>query len=387
MPYHEILSEDALYLRTGYTTGSCATAAAKAALLMLLAEEEEEIAVDEVTIHIPNGLVLEIPIEAVYKSSENSVTAVVIKDAGDDADVTHGLEICARVILNDSGVINITGGTGVGIVTKPGLQIPVGNYAINPVPLQMIKDNLSPLLLEGVGAEVTIEVPHGEATALKTFNPRLGVIGGISIIGTSGVVRPMSEDAFRDTIYTEMKQKKALGVDTLILVPGLHGEKYAIHHISLSNDDTIEPDSQFEKIIASQVVHMGNFVGFSLQAAEKIGFQKIVIIGHIGKLIKLAGGIFNTHSKVADAKAEILISELALLGASKEVLETISSANTTDEMSNYLSITPYAEVFQRLSEKARTRCRQFIFESIEIEVILYDMSGRMLGDSRRRHKN
>ena len=384
MPYQEILSEDALYLRTGYTTGSCATAAAKAALLTLLAEEK--IAIDEVTIHLPNGLVLEIPIEAVYKSSENSVTAVVIKDAGDDADATHGLEICAKVIINKSGVIHITGGTGVGMVTKPGLQIPVGNYAINPVPLQMIKDNLAPLLLEGGGAEVTIEVPHGEATALKTFNPRLGVIGGISIIGTSGVVRPMSEDAFRDTIFTEMKQKKALEIDTLILVPGLHGEKYAINHINLSDEEATENNSSFEKIRADQVVHMGNFVGFSLQAAEKIGFQKIVIIGHIGKLIKLAGGIFNTHSKVADAKAEILISELALLGASKEVLETIGSANTTDEMSNFLAVTPYTEVFQRLSEKARKRCRQFIFESIEIEVILYDMSGRMLGDSRRRRK-
>ena len=375
MTHSEVLSDDAKLLRTGYTTGSSAVAAAKAALTTLLTEKESQI--EEIAITLPNGSKLQIPIEAIFKSDTASITAVVIKDAGDDADVTHGLEICAKVTLNHTGKISIGGGVGVGKVTKPGLQIPVGAYAINPVPLKMIEDNLKPLLSDEMGVEVVIEVPHGEAAAAKTFNPRLGVIGGISIIGTSGIVRPMSEEAFKDTIYTEMKQKKALGVKTLVLVPGLHGEKFATENINLADLNLVKTE---------QVVHMGNYVGFALQAADKLGFQNIVLIGHTGKLIKLAGGIFNTHSKVADAKVEIMVSELALLGAPLNILQDISLANTTDEMSNYLTHTPYLEVFQILAEKARKRCLQFIFEGIDIEVILYDMSSRLLGDSRRRQE-
>lgn len=382
MPDQEVLSDEAKLLRTGFTTGSCATAAAKAALTRLFLGDETDI--DKIAITTPNGTILEIPIEAVFKSGEHSVTAVVIKDAGDDADVTHELEICARVTLNPTGDINITGGVGVGKVTKPGLQIPVGDYAINPVPLQMIKDNLRPLLDRGVGAEVSIEVPHGEAVALKTFNPRLGVIGGISIIGTSGIVRPMSEEAFKETIYTEMKQKKALGITTLVMVPGLHGEKYAIEHILLEETANTAKDLSGLNVKIEQVVHMGNYVGFSLQAAEALGFEKVILVGHIGKFIKLAGGIFNTHSKVADAKTAIMISELALLGAPMTLIETIDAANTTDEMANCLSETAYWRVFQKIAEKAQKRCVQFTLENLALEVILYDMTGRLLGDSRRR---
>lgn len=358
-----ILSDTGELLRTGYTTGSCATAAATAAVRILM-NQSEVCSLEEQTILLPGGMKMTIPVDQVQWNPDGSVTVVVTKDSGDDQDVTHGLEIHATVrMIKKIGAIEIIGGEGVGKVTRAGLQTPVGSWAINPTPLLMIRNNVSMFISENTGIEVKIVVPRGREIAKKTFNGRLGIINGISIIGTSGIVRPMSEDAFKDSIYLELKQKYALGVRQLYLVPGMHGEKFA--------------KSQFGAV-GNTVVHMSNFIGFSIRAAEKIGFEKLMIVGHIGKLIKLSGGIFNTHSKVADGKAHIAAAHLALLKAPYELIEAVYNANTTDEMADILYETSYKCVFMAIAHEAKKKCISHLDFMQDIEIVLYDMKGRLL---------
>ncbi len=359
-----VLTDHGRKLKTGFTTGSCATAAAKAALLIL-----EKIEVDEIEIMLPNQALITIPIHKVIRNSDGSVTCSVLKDAGDDHDVTHGIEIRATVLkTSEVKGIEILGGKGVGMVMKKGLQIPVGQPAINPAPLKMIHDNLTSIIKGDDGIRVTISVPEGEQVALKTFNPRLGIEGGISIIGTTGIVRPMSEDAFKATIFTELSQKFELGVRNIVLVPGQHGEKYAMERHFISEE---------------HIVHVGNFLGFSLSAAVKLGFKSILLIGHIGKLIKLAAGIFNTHSKVADAKAHILVTHMALKEAPLWKLNQIFKANTTDEMSELVHQWGDQSVFLEIGKAAKMYAEKYVFKEIPVEIILYDMSGRELCDTRK----
>ncbi|OJV63989.1 MAG: cobalamin biosynthesis protein CbiD [Clostridiales bacterium 38-18] len=366
-----ILGEDGKELKTGYTTGSCATAGALAAMLLLT----EQMDVPAVAITLPSGDALQIPVEETRQLSQSSAMARIIKDAGEDADVTHGLDIIVTVTLDPANQmppyeeVVIRGGKGVGTVTKTGLQIAPGEAAINPVPRQMIGAHVRRYLPEGMVATVTVSVPEGEKVAKKTFNPRLGIEGGISIIGTSGIVRPMSDDAYKATIHTELKQKRALGETTVILVPGLHGEKYA----------------QGLGYESRQVVHMGNFIGFSIQSAEKLGFEKMLLIGHSGKLMKVAGGIFNTHSRVADAKAEILITELALMSAPLSLIEAVLMANTTDEMSALLEATVYFSAFQNLTEKAKAKVKNQLLEETQVDIVIYSMPGKILGDTREKN--
>ncbi len=354
-------------MKNGYTTGTCAAAAAKVAAQWLTEKAIDD--VDYVTLKVPSGDTLVIPIHHVATINPESAMASVIKDGGDDQDSTHGLEIQALVTLTDqSQKVSITGGKGVGTVTKPGLQIPIGHAAINPVPLKMIEEAVRPFLPSDRGFHIEIGVPNGEAVGAKTFNPRLGIVGGISIIGTSGIVRPMSEEAYKATIETELKQKWALGNKKIVLVPGMHGEKYAISTLGAS---------------AEIIVHMGNFIGFTLQACVAIGFEHLLIVGHIGKLIKLSGGIFNTHSKVADAKAEILITQLAFLKAPMPLLEGIYKANTTDQMVELLRDTPYFLAFQTLGHIAKEKCLMHIHSQIPLDCVFYDLSGRQLADTRK----
>ncbi len=358
-----ILSDNGDLLRTGYTTGSCATAAATAAIRILM-EKVDACGLQEQSINLPNGLNMIIPVSQIIRNPDDSVTVVVTKDSGDDQDVTHGLEIHAKVRMTQkTGAIEIIGGEGVGTVTREGLQTPVGSWAINPTPLMMIRDNVSPFISDKAGVEIKIIVPRGQEIAKKTFNGRLGIMGGISIIGTSGIVRPMSEDAFKDSIYLELKQKYAMGVRQLYLVPGMHGEKFANSQFG-ADDKT--------------VVHMSNFIGFTICAAEKIGFEKLMIIGHVGKLIKLAGGIFNTHSKVADGKAHIAAAHLALMKAPYELIEAVYNANTTDEMSDILHESSYLNVFMAIACEAKKKCIDHLDYMQDIEIVIYDMKGRLL---------
>ncbi len=357
-----VRSETGKQLRMGFTTGSSATAATKAALLALLGTP-----CTTVTITLPDLSHIRIPIKDVYKDKDTA-TAVVVKDSGDDADVTHGIEIVASVSWTDQrGTLIIRGGEGVGVVTKQGLQIPVGEAAINPVPRQMMIDNALPFLPDDKGLCVVISVPQGAEVARKTFNERLGVIGGISIIGTSGRVRPMSDEAFMDAILVELKQKKALGIVDIVLVPGKHGELFAVNQLGLD---------------ASHVVHMGNYVGFCLNACASLHFKSILLVGHIGKLIKLAGGIFNTLGRLADAKAEIIMAHLALQGAPLHVIKGVYQANTTDEMSDFIAEMGYLSVFKPLSLACVQKCKAAVTEPIDVQVVLYDMKKRLLADTR-----
>ena len=284
-------------LRMGYTTGSCAAAAAKAAAYMLLKKEE----VPYVSLLTPKGIQLHLEVLDIQRG-ENVVSCAIEKDAGDDPDVTNKLWIYARVSLIEQAEIHILGGKGVGIVTKPGLEQPVGSPAINKVPRQMITKELQQVCKNcgyTGGLEVEISVPEGEKTAEKTFNPRLGIIGGISILGTTGIVEPMSEAALVASIRVELKQQVETGHRSLVITPGNYGREF------------LKDNFPFD---LERAVKCSNFVGDTIDMAVELGVENILFVAHIGKFIKVAGGIMNTHSRNADARMEILCANAAIAG-------------------------------------------------------------------------
>ncbi|MBO4330793.1 MAG: cobalamin biosynthesis protein CbiD [Oscillospiraceae bacterium] len=298
-------------LRMGYTTGSCAAAAAKAAAFMLLTGRRTE----RIGIVTPKGIPLELELREV-RFGEGCVSCAVEKDGGDDPDVTSGALIFARVSLSDAPGIVIDGGEGVGRVTKPGLDQPVGAAAINSVPRRMIRENTEEvcrLADYSGGLIVTIYVPGGDKIAERTFNPRLGIVGGISILGTSGIVEPMSEQALIDTIHVELRQRRALGKDFVLLTPGNYGADYLSGSMGIDRELPIR---------------VSNFIGDSLAFCAELGFRGILLVGHVGKLVKLAGGILNTHSKYGDHRMEILCRLAKKAGAgdgdAEEILQCVS---------------------------------------------------------------
>ena len=276
-------------MRYGFTTGSCAAAAAKAAAYMLLTGKRKT----EITIETPKGISYTPKIEDI-RMEEGKVSCAVQKDGGDDPDVTSGSFIYAAVCAEteESGTlsIHIDGGEGVGRVTKPGLDQPVGNAAINHVPREMIAKEVGEIcrLLDYKGRiEVEISVPGGEELAKQTFNPRLGITGGISILGTSGIVEPMSNQAIKDTIRVELNQRKVQGYDYVAVSPGNYGLDFMKQSYGYDLDKSVK---------------CSNFIGDTVDMAVEMGFQKMLLTGHIGKLIKVAGGIMNTHSREADCR-------------------------------------------------------------------------------------
>jgi len=299
-------------LRYGYTTGTCASLAAAAATRILLTGSEP----DTETLMTSKGIPVSVEIE-VWGKDETGAWASVCKDAGDDADVTDGLEVRAHVSASSGGV-SIGGGNGVGRVTKPGLDQPVGNAAINSGPRAMIeaavKAVCSELHYDG-GIDVIISVPEGEAAAEKTFNGKLGIEGGISILGTTGIVEPMSEQALVDTIEIELKQT-ALDSDRLIITPGNFGENYIA---SEGLDQLGVPVQKFS-----------NFLGETLDILSGLNIKEVLLVAHVGKLSKVAAGIMNTHSKYADGRNEIFCAHAAVKGASTEVCWELMDAATTD---------------------------------------------------------
>lgn len=270
---------------------------------------------------------------------------------------------------------------GVGIITKKGLSVEPGRPAINPVPQKMIAKEVESVL-KASGEKVlndknsldnrkkvikiTIFIPKGEEVANKTFNPRLGIVGGISIIGTSGIVEPMSDDGWKKSLSIELNMKKELGMDKIILVPGNHGESFISDRIGEN----------------SSVVRTSNFLGYMLMEAKRMGFKKILLAGHIGKFIKLSAGIFNTHSKVADARNEILIANLALMGASTELVRKIDSCLTTEEATDIVYENGFGEVFDIICEKCKKRAEMHVDNEIEIEVFIFKMDKTVLGKSK-----
>ncbi|MEG1524583.1 MAG: cobalt-precorrin-5B (C(1))-methyltransferase CbiD [Clostridia bacterium] len=300
------------FLRCGYTTGSCAAAAAKAAAELLLTGNVPERSL----IRTPKGVLAAMDVMHA-EQTEQSACCMVVKDAGDDPDVTDGAEISAMVTRITAG-IEIEGGVGVGRVTKPGLDQPVGAAAINSTPRRMIADALREVMQEtgyAAGLSVRICVKDGAELAKRTFNPRLGIIGGISILGTSGIVEPMSEQALIDSIRAEISVLAASGVETLLMSPGNYGEIFA--------KDTLRLDT-------AQLVQCSNFLGGALSGAAECGIRKILMIGHIGKLVKLGIGLMNTHSSNGDGRMETLCACALAVGAETPLLKEISDCATTD---------------------------------------------------------
>lgn len=305
-------------LRKGFTTGSCGAAAAKAALYMLLTGSVKE----EIEIITPGGAVFRAEIKDIMREA-NRVRCAVVKDGGDDPDVTTGLHVRAEVRAEerDDGKleIQIEGGPGVGRVTLPGLDQPVGNAAINRVPRQMIEKELSEVaeLLDFRGRiRVILSVPGGEAAAERTFNPRLGIEGGISILGTTGIVEPMSTRAILDTIRVELNQRKALGDRIAAVSPGNYGLNFMM--------ETYGYD-------LNRSVKCSNYVGGTVDMVREMGFRGMLLTGHIGKLIKVSGGIMNTHSKEGDARMELLAAAVIRAGGSMETLRGILNCRVTEE--------------------------------------------------------
>ncbi|MDK2878903.1 MAG: cobalt-precorrin-5B (C1)-methyltransferase [Thermoanaerobacteraceae bacterium] len=297
-------------LRYGYTTGTCAAAASKAAVYMLFHEDVPE----TVDIDTPKGWLLTLRIEDPKKGDEWAECGVR-KDAGDDPDVTDGLVVYARAEKTGKEGIVIAAGEGIGIVTRPGLSAKPGEPAINPVPRAMIIKEVMQVMQEGCGVRIILSIPGGEEVAGKTFNPRLGIVGGLSIIGTTGIVEPMSLEALKETLALELSMIAARGQKKVVLTPGNYGKNYAVKN----------------GVDESLIVSYGNFLDFMLEKAVEYGFEKIWLIGDIGKLIKVAAGIFNTAGRVADARAEIMAAYGAHFGAKKERVDNVLSSGTSEE--------------------------------------------------------
>lgn len=302
-------------MRIGFTTGSCAAAASKAAAYMLLTGKEKT----NISIITPKGLTFDANIVDIEREEEK-VSCAVIKDGGDDPDITTGAHIVATVSMdNTTSDYIIDGGFGVGRVTKPGLDQPVGNAAINHVPREMITKEVMEvcqLLDYHGGLKIVISVPEGEELAVKTFNPRLGIEGGISILGTSGVVEPMSNQALLDTIKVELNQKRALGNKIAAVSPGNYGLDFMKENYDYDLDKSVK---------------CSNFIGDTIDMAAELGFEKMLLTGHIGKLIKVSGGIMNTHSKEGDCRMELLGAAALKAGADGHTALQILEAVTTEE--------------------------------------------------------
>lgn len=357
-------------LRFGYTTGSCAAGAARGAAELLLGEDE----IGEVELMTPKGILLHLELLDM-KRDENAASCAVRKDAGDDPDTTNGILVYAKVekfqIRSDmEDRIVIDGGTGVGRVTKPGLSQKIGEAAINPVPramiLQAVEEIADRYHYEG-GLKVTISVPEGEKIARKTFNPRLGIVGGISILGTSGIVEPMSEKALIDSIRVEMSQHAAMGEQYMLVTPGNYGADYLREHMALP----------FEKNIKCS-----NYVGETIDMAVDMGVKGILFISHIGKFVKVAAGIMNTHSHSADARMEVLCANAIRAGGDLACARSILQCNTTDEALRVLDENHILrETMKEITDRIQFYLDHRSYEQIQLGAVVFSNVYGYLGQT------
>lgn len=358
-------------LRKGFTTGSCGAAAAKAALYMLLTGSVK----DEIEIITPGGAVFRTEVKDIFREG-NRVRCAVVKDGGDDPDVTTGLHVTAEVRAEERGdgalEIQIEGGPGVGRVTLPGLDQPVGNAAINRVPRQMIEKELSEVskLLDFRGRiRVILSVPGGEVVAERTFNPRLGIEGGISILGTTGIVEPMSTRAILDTIRVELNQRKALRDRIAAISPGNYGLNFM--------KETYGYD-------LNRSVKCSNYVGDTVDMVREMGFRGMLLTGHIGKLIKVSGGIMNTHSKEGDARMELLAAGVIRAGGSTDTLRGILNCRVTEEALGIIqgeSPALLRKSMESVMDRILYYLRKRAGEELPVECILYSNEFGLLAAS------
>lgn len=355
-------------LKTGYTTGSCAAGAAKAAAIMLLSDTT----VTQVKVDTPKGVSLYLDVEHVNRGTDY-VSCAIQKDSGDDPDVTNGVFVYARVEKSDIDGFVLKGGEGVGMVTKKGLEQKVGSPAINKVPRQMIEEGVIEICRQSDyfddhnGIMVTISIPEGVTLASKTFNPKLGIEGGISVLGTTGIVEPMSEKALTDTIFLELKMKKENGHDFCYVVPGNYGSAFL--------KDTLGYDHDYS-------VKCSNYIGETIDFASRLNIKGLMFIGHIGKLIKVAAGIMNTHSAQADGRMEVLASHGAMAGADSELIKQIMDSTTTNQAVELLDnaglLTP---VMTTIMEKIEEHLNHRAGSELKVGAIVFLIDKGILGQT------
>ncbi len=352
-------------MRNGFTTGSCAAAASKAAAYMLIGGNRTE----KVKVDTPAGIAYEAIPEDIHVS-ESEVSCAVRKDSGDDPDITNGTLIYATLsfIYDGKGEIIIEGGEGVGVITRPGLDQPVGNAAINSVPRAMITEAVRDVM-DNYDCEhsvrVVISVPGGEELALKTMGPRLGIVGGISIIGTSGIVEPMSTRALLDTIHVELKQLREEGAGIAVVSPG----NYGLDFMRKTYDYDLD-----------KAVKCSNYIGDTIDMVKELGFDKMLLTGHVGKLIKLSGGIMNTHSREADCRMELMAAAAVVSGATADTVEKILGSVSTEEAYEYLAAEGIEEkCFEYIMEKISYYLNKRAGEGLNVECIVYSNSRGLLG--------
>lgn len=363
-------------LRRGYTTGSCAAGAAKAAAVLLFSGENAEY----VSVRTPSGIVLHLRTENPGRT-EKEAWCGIRKDAGDDIDATDGILIMARArripepASGKGPDIVIRGGSGVGTVTKIGLDQPVGESAINSVPRRMIREEVGEVLREyhyTGSLAIEISVPDGEKIAEQTFNPRLGIVGGISILGTTGIVEPMSEQALVETIRVEMKQRRQMGEKNLLLAPGNFGLDFIHRQYGISPE---------------RAVVCSNFIGDTLDMALHMNFQSVLLVGHIGKLCKLGAGIMNTHSHIADGRMETLCACGIEAGLPTVQLQKLLKCCTTEEALSYLMKNQIWEPVRNvLLERIERQMTMRVHGKMQMAAVLFSSGYGYLGRTAKAEK-
>ncbi len=352
-------------LRLGCTTGSCAAAAAKAAACLLLTGRPME----QATLVTPTGVRIALPVQTL-QTAAGSVTCAVEKDQSDDPDVTRGALITATVSRTGGSGVTIDGGEGVGRVTKPGLDQPVGAAAINSVPRQMILEGVEEIRAladSRCGLRVEISVPGGEALAKKTFNPRLGILGGISILGTTGIVEPMSQRALIETIRVELRQRREGGAEYVLLTPGNYGSDFIRDGLGLD---------------PAMAVQTSNFIGDALDLCGELGFRGALLVGHVGKLVKLAGGMLNTHSRYGDCRMELLAAHAAAAGLPPgRVAELLDCAACDDALRILKEDGVCEETLARVTGRAAFHLGQRAGEGLEVGAVLFSKAYGLLSQT------
>ena len=351
-------------LRLGCTTGSCAAAAKAAACLLLTGRPMEQ-----ATLVTPKGVRIALPVQTL-QTAAGSVTCAVEKDQSDDPDVTRGALITATVSRTGGSGVTIDGGEGVGRVTKPGLDQPVGAAAINSVPRQMILEGVEEIRAladSRCGLRVEISVPGGEALAKKTFNPRLGILGGISILGTTGIVEPMSQRALIETIRVELRQRREGGAEYVLLTPGNYGSDFIRDGLGLD---------------PAMAVQTSNFIGDALDLCGELGFRGALLVGHVGKLVKLAGGMLNTHSQYGDCRMELLAAHAAAAGLPPgRVAELLDCAACDDALRILKEEGVCEETLARVTGRAAFHLGQRAGEGLEVGAVLFSKAYGLLSQT------
>jgi cobalt-precorrin-5B (C1)-methyltransferase len=349
-------------LRTGYTTGACAAAAAKAATRCLVTGA----VLSEIESTLPNRARVTFALQRCERAGERAICSV-IKDAGDDPDCTHGAELIAEVELRAQAGVEIRGGVGVATVTKAGLGLPVGGPAINPVPRRNIAEMVEEELAGGAsaGAVVTISVPLGEQMAEKTTNARLGLVGGISILGTTGIVRPYSTAAFKASVKQEIDVAAAAGASEVVLTTGGRSEQYAM--------------ALYPQLMQQAFIQVGDFIGVGVKQCVRVGIERAVVVGMMGKLSKMAKGKMQTHAAGSEVDMEFLAALAAELGADAALVSAIRAANTARHVLELCRGAGLSRIAPLVCEKVASHCRQHAGEALQVHACLVDFGGALLG--------